>query len=459
MGAAMASVGHFGDARREAVGEELVERAVSGGTLVLRKLAKTRADEVSYQRFLSAEQVTVEEMLATAARHTAQAARGSRVLVPQDTSEVNFGARRQKPQELGPGTDGKGPALFVQGAVAVDCDADAVLGVVHAEIWTRDGERPDPRHKRAQADKESQRWLTGAQAAADLLSEAREVIVVADREADIYTFCASQPAGVELVVRARHDRKLSDGSRLRDRIADWPALDRAQIALTPKSPGAKGRLAQVELRAGRVELVRPTSADRDVPATLAMNVVEVREVDPPAGAEPVCWRLLTTLAVDTPEDAREAADIYRKRWRIEQVFRAMKRHGVNLEESQAERRDHLFKLSAIALIAGVRTLQLVDARDGSHRPASDLLEAELLPLAEAIGRRLEGRTARQQNPHPKYSLAWLSWIVARCGGWHGYYKPPGPKTMRDGWDKFAAKLQGYAQALDDFGYQPNPRIP
>jgi hypothetical protein len=31
--------------------------------------------------------------------------------------------------------------------------------------------------------------------------------------------------------------------------------------------------------------------------------------------------------------------------------------------------------------------------------------------------------------------------------------------MRDGWDKFAAKLQGYAQALDDFGYQPNPRIP
>jgi hypothetical protein len=313
----MASVGHFGDARREAVGEELVERAVSGGTLVLRKLAKTRADEVSYQRFLSAEQVTVAEMLATAARHTAQAARGCRVLVPQDTSEVNFGARRQKPQELGPGTDGKGPALFVQGAVAVDCDADAVLGVVHAEIWTRDGERPDPRHKRAQADKESQRWLTGAQAAADLLSEAREVIVVADREADIYTFCANQPAGVELVVRARHDRKLSDGGRLRDRIADWPALERAQIVLTPKSPGAKGRTAQVELRAGRVELARPTSADRDAPASLAMNVVEVREVDPPAGAEPVCWRLLTTLPVDTPEAAQEAAEIYRKRWRID----------------------------------------------------------------------------------------------------------------------------------------------
>ena len=50
----MTKIGHFRDARRAAVGEELVERAVSGGTLVLRKLAKTRADEVSYQRFLSA---------------------------------------------------------------------------------------------------------------------------------------------------------------------------------------------------------------------------------------------------------------------------------------------------------------------------------------------------------------------------------------------------------------------
>jgi len=455
----MTKIGHFRDARRAAVGEELVERAVSGGTLVLRKLAKTRADEVSYQRFLSAWQVTVEEMLTTAAWHTAEAARGCRVLAVQDTSEVNFGARRQTPTELGPGTDGQGPALFIHGVIVVDRDADAVLGPVHADIWTRDGDPPSARHTRPQAEKESRRWLTGAEVAGARLAEAREVIMVADREADIYTTCAHHPAEMELVVRARHDRKLSDGSRLQDRVAEWPVLDRSQIALKPKTPGATGRVAQVELRAGRVELARPASADRDAPAELALNVVEVREPAAPEGAEAVCWRLLTTLPVDTPEAAQEVADIYRQRWRIEQVFRAMKRHGVNLEGSQAERRDHLFKLSAIALIAGARTLQLVDARDGSQRPATDLLEADLLPLAEAIGRRLEGRTARQQNPHDRHSLAWLSWIVARCGGWHCYYKPPGPKTMRDGWDKFAAKLQGYAQALDDFGHQPNPRIP
>jgi len=446
----MTGIGYFGDRRRAEVGAELLERAVHGGSLVLRKLGGDRAGEMRYQRFLSAEQVSVEEMLATAGARTAAAARGRRVLAVQDTTEVNFGQQRRRQHDLGPGTDGRSPAFFVHPVIAVERDADAVLGAVSAEIWTRaaDG-AASARHTRPQAQKESQRWLSGAQTAAERLAEADQVVMVADREADIYTPFARRPAGLDLVVRARHDRKLCDGGRLRARAASWPVLSRAQVAIAPRTPGADSRVAQVELRAGPLELARPASADRDAPASLRLNLVEVREPDPPPGTQAVCWRLLTTLPVDTAEQALEVADVYRQRWRIEQVFRAMKRHGVQLEQVQAERRDHLFKLGAIALIAGVRTLQLVDARDGSDRPASDLLEADLLPLAEAIGRRLEGRTARQQNPHPKHSLAWLSWIVARCGGWNCYYKPPGPKTMRDGWDKFAERLKGYAQALDD----------
>ena len=47
------------------------------------------------------------------------------------------------------------------------------------------------------------------------------------------------------------------------------------------------------------------------------------------------------------------------------------------------------------------------------------------------------------NKNTIKSLYWLSWIVARLGGWNCYYKPPGPKTMRDGWLHFAAIAQGY----------------
>ena len=108
----------------------------------------------------------------------------------------------------------------------------------------------------------------------------------------------------------------------------------------------------------------------------------------------------------------------------------------------------LFKLALVGLAAAIRTMQLVNARDGSPRPATDVIDAALLPAAEAIGATLEGRTARQQNPHPRHSLSWLAWIVARLGGWNCYYKPPGPKTMRAGWTDFAARAAGFFLATE-----------
>ena len=64
----------------------------------------------------------------------------------------------------------------------------------------------------------------------------------------------------------------------------------------------------------------------------------------------------------------------------------------------------------------------------------------------AIGASLEGKTERQKNPHAKGSLVWLSWIVARLGGWNCYYRPPGPKTIARGWDRFASMLDGFTLA-------------
>jgi hypothetical protein len=100
----------------------------------------------------------------------------------------------------------------------------------------------------------------------------------------------------------------------------------------------------------------------------------------------------------------------------------------------------------------VEPIQLVDARDGSPRPATDVIDPTLLPAGEAIGPTLEGKTERQKNPYPRHSLAWLSWIIARLGGWNCYYKPPGPKTMRAGWATEHARYRVACQALDaDFG--------
>ena len=147
--------------------------------------------------------------------------------------------------------------------------------------------------------------------------------------------------------------------------------------------------------------------------------------------------------MDSAEAAAEVVRLYRLRWRIKEVFRALKSAGLKLEDTQVEAADRLFKLAAPGLGAATRIIQLTDARDGSPRPATDVVDANLIEPIAAIGKTLEGNTQRQKNHHPTGSLAWLAWITARLGGWNCYYKPPGPKTMATGWKQLAAMLEGF----------------
>ena len=79
------------------------------------------------------------------------------------------------------------------------------------------------------------------------------------------------------------------------------------------------------------------------------------------------------------------------------------------------------------------------------------MDKALITPTIQIGKTLEGKTQRQKNHHAEGSLPWLSWIVARLGGWNCYYKPPGPKTMALGWNTLANMLAGFllAQDLED----------
>lgn len=219
-----------------------------------------------------------------------------------------------------------------------------------------------------------------------------------------------------------------------------------EVAVAPSQPrplGAKGRNARLAVSYGKVSIARPKNARGNNPKTCELRVVVAREIDPPEGVEPVKWRLLTTLPVESLEDAMDVIRLYRLRWRMEEVFRVLKRDGLALESTQIETASRLFNLAALALIAAARILQLTDARDGGPRPATDIIDESQIEAVEAIGKTLERKTARQKNPHPRGSLAWLSWVTARLGGWNCYYKPPGPKTMAAGWRRLADKLDGF----------------
>lgn len=439
-------VGEFGDKRLADRGSIVFNRIVATGSLVQRRVGKSRAGEIGMARFLESPAVTKEEIVETVGKRTAQSCFGRRVVVAQDTTEVNFAGREAGRWALGAAGDGTSLGFLIHAAVAVDVESAAVVGLADATIWKRPGKVTVARQERDLAEKESHRWLTTTRLVADLLKDAAEVIVVGDRENDIYSVMARRPAQTELIVRAARDRALEDGGKLFEEASSWPVLKATEVELEARRPGERRRLAKLAVRAGVVRLKRPRTADRGDPAWLDLTLVEAREVAPPGGVTPVHWRLLSSLPAETAEQADEIIQFYRLRWRIEQVFRALKSDGLKLPEVQMQNGTKLLKLAALGLAAAVRILQLVDARDGSKRPASDVADGPMIEAALAIGPTLEGKTARQQNPHPPRSLGWLAWIVARMGGWNCYYKPPGPKTMGIGWHDFTQHAAGFLLA-------------
>jgi DDE family transposase len=446
----------FGDVRVAERADWLIERVATAGTLVLRKLGETRAGEKAVHRFLSSPYVAVERIVETLAARTAGQCAGRRILAVQDTTEINFSGRDKKRRGFGPAGDGKTPGFFIHPVIAVDIDSEAVVGLVDAEIWTRSADRVTSRRSRAIEDKESARWLSGCRAAAGVLSDAAAVTMVADRESDIYLSFARKPERLDLIVRAAQDRALAEGGTLFGALAEAEPLARSDVRVAPRGPGDKGRVARVELRAGTVLIARSRSLSQaEAPDSVALTLVEAREVEAPEGKTPLLWRLLTTRTVSCATEAEKIVQLYRLRWRIEQIFRALKSDGLALNDSQLIDAERMFNLAAIGLAGAIRTIQLVDARDGGPRPATDVIDANFAEALERLSKKLEGKTQRQKNPHPIGSLAFVAWIAARLGGWNCYYKPPGPKTMRDGWNRLAAILDGYALATQ----QQNPGIP
>ncbi len=303
-----------------------------------------------------------------------------------------------------------------------------------------------PHRKRPLEAKESRRWVATAAQAETILCEAVTLTTIADQESDLYPYWAMpRRAGVHRLGRAYCNRALVGGNSLHLAAAAWPVVGRRTLTLKERAD-RPARVAHLELRFGTVTLKRPKGEKRSLPDSVVLTLVEVIERAPPEGAEPVHWRLLTTHAVEDVAMAWQIVDWYSARWIVEQLWRLLKKQGLRLEDSQIETADRLLKLTAIAVRAAVVTLQLTQARDGhTAEPASVVFEGCDIEVLERLHAGFEGKSERQTNPHPKPSLAWASWIIARLGGWDGYAssKPPGPITFKHGLDYFRVLAKGW----------------
>ena len=74
------------------------------------------------------------------------------------------------------------------------------------------------------------------------------------------------------------------------------------------------------------------------------------------------------------------------------------------------------KLAILALFAAIKIMELISVREGTTElKTNDSFTAQELVFMDALLKKVEGKTKKQQNPHAKNNLGWASWMIARLG--------------------------------------------
>jgi hypothetical protein len=278
-----------------------------------------------------------------------------------------------------------------------------------------------------------------------------------DREADAYELLAGLAEKKRrFVIRSQFDRVVADdedGTRIGEVLERAAAVLEREVHLSArvkrkgdppsrakKHPPRKTRLARLVVSAATLSLRRPPQAAKSLPETLTVNVVRVHEPDPPYGAEPVEWRLLTSEAIDTADDVAAVVDAYRARWLIEEYFKALKT-GCAFEKRQLGSLRAL--LNALALFAPIAWQLLALrhlSREQDHVPAEALLSPLKLKLL---------RLHKDTRNMPCTTVREAMLAIARLGGHIKNNGDPGWIVLGRGFDALLLLELGATLAISE----------
>jgi hypothetical protein len=154
-------IGYFGDKRRAEVGAKMVQAMQEKRTVVLKKLGGDRGAEMQYFRFLNNPEVTHQEMLDTEAERVGRQVKGRHILVPQDTTEINYAKHKGSKKGFGTVGNGEDIGLLLHPQYALDAETGGIIGVVGCHIINRKGHVQTKSSQRSPDKRESRRWLEG----------------------------------------------------------------------------------------------------------------------------------------------------------------------------------------------------------------------------------------------------------------------------------------------------------
>jgi hypothetical protein len=443
----------FGDKRLTKRLLRIVEGLAPNPAASLPDAASSDADLEGTYRFLQNEKVTPHGILTPHYAATVRRAKeAGLVLCAHDTTELSYSEGRER---LGRINDG-GNGFFAHVALTLRADeARSPLGVIGLSTLVRHDAPRRNKHTDGipPEERESYRWRELVDEVEDRLRGQAAVVHLLDSEADAYLLLEHMlTEGARFVVRATHKRKVTcEGEKrqpIEDALRSLEGVFERNVPLSsrPDPAGAKKRKRNLarDVRVARLSFAA-TSVTLHAPCgkyattkKIVVNVVHVRELDVPDGAEPVDWKLYTTEPIDTPEDIARIVDFYRARWRIEEFFKALKT-GCAIEKRQLESMETLSNALAIFLPIACDLLALRSiARADPERPARDVLPSLVLRLLQC---------------HPRTKLAPDATVrdamlaVARFGGHIKNNGEPGWLVLGRGYEEVLMLAEGMELGL------------
>lgn len=210
--------GCFGDKRIDARGAQLHGRLFSNATSSIQALSLNRAEQKGFYHFLHNDKTTEKKLITELINRCGKLSKGKVVLCIQDTSEANLSAhagRIAADSGLGDIDDNKnGIGFKVHPSLVVDGQTCFPIGFSDIRIWNRSVGMAD-KHERNYTklpieEKESYKWIQSSEHSKEVLSQASAVIIVQDREGDIFEQFMQIPDGKTfLLIRSKVNRSVA----------------------------------------------------------------------------------------------------------------------------------------------------------------------------------------------------------------------------------------------------------
>jgi hypothetical protein len=437
-------------------GNSILNRLFANSIYSIRQLAESDSEAKAIYRFLQNDNVSEGDIIKNMASNCVSCVAGKSILCIQDTSEINLYNHRnriKKDGSIGLTNNAHGTlGFFIHPSFIIDADTLMPYGFSDVKIWNRDHELPakikSNTHNRIPIEeKESYKWIDSSLETKKRLNQAKEVIIIQDREGDMYEqFCLVPDSKTHLLIRSRFNRMLDNKIKLFDYLSSQSLQGMYTIELEgDKRRNIQKRTATIEVRFSEVTISKHQYSGKHLPDKITLYAIEAKELGQNI-ENPILWRLLTTKKVEDLPTALLCIQWYTYRWTIEEVFRILKKEGFNIEASELTQGKAVRKLCLLMLetIIKLFIMQIAYATEEEIEPKSCFSEQEIECLELQII-QLEGKTEKLKNPYKSSDLKRYIWAIARLGGWKGYLseRKPGITTFWIGLQKFTSIMQGW----------------